>query len=60
MARHAWQYGFVMSHPPHSLATACYQYEPWHFRYFGRDTARRIHESGLVPRVWLWRHGSPQ
>jgi hypothetical protein len=60
LRRHAWRYGFVMSYPPNSFAQACYKYEPWHFRYFGRDIARRIHDSELVPRVWLWRHGSDQ
>ncbi|MEP6468700.1 MAG: M15 family metallopeptidase [Chloroflexota bacterium] len=60
LARHAWRYGFVMSYPRNSFAQACYEYEPWHFRYFGHDIARRIHDSGLVPRVWLWRHGSAQ
>jgi D-alanyl-D-alanine carboxypeptidase len=60
IGRNAWKYGFVMTYPPNSFAQACYEYEPWHFRYFGRDIARRIHDSGLVPRVWLWRHGSDQ
>jgi D-alanyl-D-alanine carboxypeptidase len=60
LARHAWRYGFAMSYPPNSFRRACYDYEPWHFRYFGRDIARRVHDSGLVPRVWLWRHGSDQ
>ena len=49
-----------MSYPRNSFAQACYEYEPWHFRYFGHDITRRIHDSGLVPRVWLWRHGSAQ
>jgi D-alanyl-D-alanine carboxypeptidase len=56
MQRNAWKYGFVMSYPKGKASTSCYSYEPWHYRYVGRDRARRIHESSLVPRVYLWRH----
>ena len=36
----------------------CYKYEPWHFRYVGRQLAAQIHASGLTPREWLWRSGA--
>jgi D-alanyl-D-alanine carboxypeptidase len=54
LARRAWRFGFVISYPPGERATSCYRNEPWHIRYVGRDRAARIHESGLVPREWLW------
>ena len=58
MKNNAWQYGWIMSYPKgKSPGTTCYRYEPWHYRYFGRDVARRIHESGLSSREWLWNHG---
>ena len=44
-----------MSYPPdRSPEWSCYKPEPWHFRYFGRETARAIHLSGLTAREWLW------
>jgi D-alanyl-D-alanine carboxypeptidase len=55
MARNAWRYGFLMSYPRDREAVTCYRYEPWHFRYFGREMASRIHASGLTPREFLWR-----
>lgn len=55
MKAHAWEYGFVMSYPKGQSANSCYSYEPWHYRYFGRLRAKQIHDSGLVPRIWLWR-----
>jgi len=58
IARHGWEYGFVLSYPDGKRTTSCYRYEPWHWRWVGRTTARAIHESGLVPREWLWRTGS--
>jgi zinc D-Ala-D-Ala carboxypeptidase len=55
MAQNSWRYGFLMSYPRGRDAVTCYRYEPWHFRYFGRAMASRIHASGLTPREFLWR-----
>jgi zinc D-Ala-D-Ala carboxypeptidase len=58
MAENAWRYGFVMSYPRSSFDRVCYDYESWHYRYYGRDVAARIQASGLTPREWLWMTGS--
>ncbi|MFO1540948.1 MAG: D-alanyl-D-alanine carboxypeptidase family protein [Chloroflexota bacterium] len=55
MARNAWRYGWLMSYPPGEERRSCYGYEPWHWRYVGRERARVVRESGLPYRVWLWR-----
>jgi zinc D-Ala-D-Ala carboxypeptidase len=55
MAGNAWRYGFLMSYPSGRTAVTCYRFEPWHYRYFGRPLAARIHASGLTPREYLWR-----
>jgi hypothetical protein len=41
---------------PHVRPTSqtCYDHEPWHYRYLGRDLAARILRSGLAPRLVLW------
>jgi D-alanyl-D-alanine carboxypeptidase len=54
MAANAWRYGFVMSYPRGAFAQTCYDYEPWHYRYVGRDLAARIRASGLTTRQVLW------
>lgn len=54
MSAHAWEFGFVMSYPTDSTAFTCYDAEPWHFRYVGRDLAARVHASGLTLRQYLW------
>jgi D-alanyl-D-alanine carboxypeptidase len=54
LARNGWKYGFIMSYPKGMRKWSCYGYEPWHWRYFGRDLAKRIHQSGQVPRRFLW------
>jgi D-alanyl-D-alanine carboxypeptidase len=54
MAKNAWKYGWVMSYPKVSFETICFNYEPWHYRYVGRDMAKKIHDSGLTTREYLW------
>jgi D-alanyl-D-alanine carboxypeptidase len=54
MAANAWRYGFVMSYPAGAYDLSCYDYEPWHYRYVGRDLAAQIAGSGRVPRLVLW------
>jgi D-alanyl-D-alanine carboxypeptidase len=54
MARNAWRYGFAMSYPTASFDRTCYDYEPWHYRYVGRELAAEIAGSGRTPREVLW------
>ena len=57
MKNNAWKYGWVMSYPEGKTAVTCYDYEPWHYRYFGRTVAAQIQASGLTVREWLWQQG---
>lgn len=50
---HAHEYGFVPSYPDGARDRTCYEFEPWHLRYVGRDIAAEIHESGLTAREWM-------
>ena len=54
MLKNAWKYGWVLSYPKDMQDTVCYSYEPWHYRYYGRELAARIHASGLTTREYLW------
>jgi D-alanyl-D-alanine carboxypeptidase len=56
MAEHAWRYGFVMSYPAGSQSQTCFSYEPWHYRWIGRDAAAAHRSSGLPLRQFLERH----
>ena len=56
---HAWEYGFVMSYPRGEADETCYSYEPWHYRYLGKDIAAAIHASGEAPRRYLWETYGP-
>jgi D-alanyl-D-alanine carboxypeptidase len=58
MAAHAWEYGFVMSYPAGATADTCFGYEPWHYRWIGREVAAEHRESGLSLRRFLERYAT--
>lgn len=53
MVAHGWEYGFVMSYPAGSEAETCFTYEPWHYRWIGREAAAAQHASGMHLRQFL-------
>ena len=56
MKRNAWKFGWIMSYPNGKKAKVCYRYEPWHYRYVGREIAADVHASGLTLREYLWKN----
>ena len=50
---HSWEYGFILRYPTDKSDVTGIIYEPWHYRYVGRDYARQICESGLCLEEWL-------
>jgi D-alanyl-D-alanine carboxypeptidase len=61
MAKNAWKFGWVLSYPRGKGGSlwsdaACFHYEPWHYRYLGRELAAKVHASGLTIREYLWTH----
>jgi zinc D-Ala-D-Ala carboxypeptidase len=60
MLANAWRYGFVLSYPKGKTELTCYTYEPWHYRYVGRERAATIRASELTLREFLWREQTPE
>ena len=54
VATNAHEYGFLLSYPSDASDRTCYDYEPWHLRYVGRELAADVIESGLSLREYLW------
>ncbi len=48
LSKNAWQYGWVISFPLNSESITGYAYEPWHYRYIGKDNALKMQKSGLI------------
>jgi LAS superfamily LD-carboxypeptidase LdcB len=53
LAQNAWKYGFVMAYPQGYENITGYSFEPWHFRYIGKENASAWHSSGQILEVWL-------
>ena len=53
LAMHAHEYGFILRYPQGSESITGYAYEPWHYRYVGREAAAEIHESGQTLEEYL-------
>ena len=48
LAANAHKYGFVLSYPEGKEAITGYAYEPWHFRWVGKDVAPQVLASALT------------
>jgi len=53
LMEHCWEYGFILRYPSDKSEVTGIGYEPWHYRYVGRDTAMAIRESGLCLEEYL-------
>lgn len=47
LAAHSYEYGFVLRYPEGKEYITSIEYEPWHFRYVGRDAAAVMHREDL-------------
>jgi len=47
------EYGFILRYPQGKESITGYSYEPWHFRYVGKETAKKICDAGLVLEEYL-------
>ncbi len=48
LAQHAYEYGFILSYPINKESVTGYVFEPWHYRYVGRENALILHQTGLT------------
>ena len=49
----SWKYGWILRYPNGKSDITGIIYEPWHYRYVGREIAQEIHESGLCLEEYL-------
>lgn len=50
---HSWEYGFILRYPSDKSEITGIIYEPWHYRYVGRDAAREINGLGVCLEEYL-------
>ena len=46
LIENAYRYGFILRYQENTEDIVGYQYEPWHFRYVGRELAEELHAQG--------------
>lgn len=48
MKENAYKYGFILRYPKGKEKITGFKYEPWHYRFVGKDTAKTIYEENLT------------
>ncbi len=47
LMEHCWEYGFILRYPNGKSEATGIIYEPWHYRYVGKELALELKNSGL-------------
>ena len=48
LAKNSYEFGFILRYPKGKEHITGYNYEPWHFRYIGKELADKIYRLGLT------------
>ena len=48
LMEHCWEYGFILRYPPEKSDVTKIVYEPWHYRYVGKEAAKEITEQNIT------------
>lgn len=57
LASNAHQYGFILRYPLDKIDVTGISYEPWHYRYVGKQAADEIYQTGEALEEYLARRG---
>ena len=55
LMENSWRYGFILRYPNGTTEQTGIIYEPWHYRYVGREYAREIFRMGVTLEAYLQR-----
>ena len=53
LKQNCWRYGFILRYPADKTEITGISYEPWHFRYVGKEAAKEIMDRGLCLEEYL-------
>lgn len=53
LIEHSWEYGFILRYPNGKSEITGIIYEPWHYRYVGREAAEQMHTLGVCLEEYL-------
>ncbi|MBQ8996180.1 MAG: M15 family metallopeptidase [Oscillospiraceae bacterium] len=53
LEKHCSEFGFILRYPKGARDITGFNYEPWHYRYVGKEAAQQIMESGVTLEEYL-------
>lgn len=53
LMENSYKYGFILRYPQDKSDVTGISYEPWHYRYVGKEAAREIYEQGVCLEEYL-------
>lgn len=53
LMKNSWQYGFILRYPKDKQDITGIIYEPWHYRYVGKEAAKEITDQGICLEEYL-------
>ena len=53
LMENSYKYGFILRYPSDKSELTGIYYEPWHYRYVGKDVAKEIYEKGICFEEYL-------
>lgn len=53
LMENSWRYGFILRYPNGTTDITGVIYEPWHYRYVGKEAAAEIHSRGITLEEYL-------
>lgn len=53
LMKNSWKYGFILRYPNDKRNITGIYYEPWHYRYVGKEVAKVIYEKGICFEEYL-------
>lgn len=56
LAEHAYTYGFILRYPEGAEEITGIDYEPWHYRYVGKEAAAEIYQQGVTLEEYVAGH----
>ena len=48
MKKNCYKYGFILRYPKAQFHITGFKYEPWHYRYVGKDTAFYLYKKNIT------------
>ena len=58
LSENAYRFGFILRYPEGKEAVTGYSYEPWHYRFVGREAATEIYAWGYTLEEYLLTQGN--